>query len=86
MARFRELLVLFSPDVQFSLWGVCILAYKLCWPGKSIQSCIYQVKYTELDHQSLTGLHAHSCTQPMIVPPPAICVFLSNLSLLYKSK
>jgi hypothetical protein len=37
-----------------------------------------------VDHQSLMGFHAHSCTQPMIAQTPAFCLFLSNLSLEYE--
>ncbi len=38
-----------------------------------------KLKYTKLGHQRLFGLHAHSSTQP-----PAFCLFLANLSLIYK--
>ncbi len=40
------------------------------------------VKYGELDHQSLTGLHANSCYSVRSQWSPAFCLFLSNLSLI----
>jgi hypothetical protein len=44
-----------------------------------------QVKYTyRVDHQSLIGLHEHSCTQPINARTPAFCIFFFNQSLLFE--
>jgi hypothetical protein len=51
-----------------------------------------EVKYEELDHRSLNGLHAHSCTQPIRARSGAIVFysvvgnvwFLPVISLLLK--
>jgi hypothetical protein len=47
--------------------------------GRYGTKLLMKVKHTEFAHQSLIGLHAHRCTQPMIARTPAFCLFVSNL-------
>jgi hypothetical protein len=52
---------------------------------KLLLSARLTVKYLYgVRSSKLTGLHVHSCKQPMKArpPPPAFCLFLSNLSLI----